>query len=498
MSENLLQAKQIVKNFGGVRALRQVDLNIKKGEVHCLAGENGSGKSTIIKVICGVHQADAGEIVFDGTTYEKLSPTEAINAGIQVIYQDFSVFPNLTVMENLALTSELSNNRKIVNWKRFRELANKALDTINVSLDLDEYVENLSVADKQLIAICRALLSDAKLLIMDEPTTALTKREVESLFDIIRKLKEQGISVLFVSHKIDEVFEISDSFTIFRSGKNVFSGPKEELNDEKFTYYMTGRTFDVKDSIAPYSKSENLLEVKDLTLDNAFYDVSFSLGKGEILGITGLLGSGQTELAQCLYGYHKATSGSMKLEETVLPVASHSINKAIKNGIGYVPEDRLTEGLFLKQSISNNILVGTWGEMADALGLLNEHKLNEETQKWISALSIKAPFPHLPVQTLSGGNQQKVVLARWLAQNLKLLILNGPTVGVDIGAKYDIHALIRQLAEEGLSVIMVSDDLPEILGNCHRVLAMKNGRIVKEVGTREITQEKLNDIITSA
>ncbi len=496
VSDYILKAEAIKKSFGGVHALKGVSLSIKRGEVHCLAGENGCGKSTLIKVISGFHGADSGQLEIDGQIYEKINPAQAIGAGVQVIYQDFSVFPNLTVMENLALNRELSQKKRLVNWRRFREIAKEAMATIDVHLDLDELVENISVADKQLIAICRALLNNAKLIIMDEPTTALTKKEVDALFIIIRQLKAQGISILFVSHKLDEVFEISDSFTIFRSGEKIFSGETKTLDSQKFAYYMTGREF-AKAKPPEALKAKNpVLEVQQLSLKNAFSDISFQINAGEIVGITGLLGSGRTELVQTLFGYRQKTGGQILLDGQNVNVTS--VRDGVSKGVGYVPEDRLTEGLFLQQSIKQNILVSKWDELSGFAGLLKQKALDEEAARWINDLSIAAKFPELPVQTLSGGNQQKVVLARWLALQLKILILNGPTVGVDIGAKHDIHQLIRKLAEKGLAVIIISDDLPEILENCHRVLIMNSGKITAEHQASAITQKELGDLIRSA
>ena len=496
MPDTILKADGIEKSFGGVHALQGVSLHIQKGEIHCLAGENGCGKSTLIKIISGFYTADAGRLEIDGTVYDKITPSQAIQAGIQVIYQDFSVFPNLTVMENLALNHELSNKRKIVNRKRFRIIAEQALAKIGIRLELDALVEELSVADKQLIAICRALLSNAKLIIMDEPTTALTKKEVQALFAIIRQLQQQGISILFVSHKLDEVFEISERFTIFRSGKNVFTGETSALDDKAFTYYMTGRDFGDSDPVPALQSAQTVLEVRNLTLPGAFSNISFSLHEGEILGITGLLGSGRTELVQTLFGYRRAQSGTIEIGGR--PVTITSVKSAMRNGIGYVPEDRLTEGLFLQQPIRSNILVSKWEALSGRFGVLNRPRLRDEAARWISQLSIAARFPQLPVQTLSGGNQQKVVLARWLALPLKVLILNGPTVGVDIGAKHDIHKIIRGLAEQGLAVIIISDDLPEILENCHRTLIMRAGKIAGEAAAGDITQEKLGQLATTA
>ena len=311
MSENILCVKNIKKSFGGVHALKGVDLTIKKGETHCLAGENGCGKSTIIKVISGFYKPDEGTIEIDGKGYTNMSTADAIAAGIQVIYQDFSIFPNLTVMENLAFNQVLAEKKKFVNKKEFRKIAEEAVRKINFDVDLDARVETLPVADKQLIAISRALLHNAKLIIMDEPTTALTKREVTRLFGIIEELKKEGITILFVSHKLDEVFEISDSITILRSGQNVYHCPASEMTEEKFTYYMTGRNIDTseKKEVKDFSETEKVLEVKDLSA-KGFEHINFDLHAGEILGIAGQLGSGRTELSLALFGMLKPTGGS--------------------------------------------------------------------------------------------------------------------------------------------------------------------------------------------
>lgn len=495
MTETILRVHQLKKSFGGVQALRGMDLEIRKGEIHCLAGENGCGKSTLIKIVSGVYKADEGTIELNGHTFTHLTPAESIRQGIQVIYQDFSLFPNLTVMENLALNLELSNNRKWINYKRFRQIARQALAKIQVQLDLDETVENLSVADKQLIAISRALLSDARLIIMDEPTTALTKKEVQTLFQVIKNLQQQGMSILFVSHKLDEVFEISERFTIMRNGEKVISGETKDLDSAKFSYYMTGREF-AQTRYRPASLPEQpVLEVRHLSLKNGFTDISFTLRKGEILGITGLLGSGRTELVQSLFGIYPADSGEIRIHGRGVHI--RSVQDAIRHGIGYVPEDRLTEGLFLPQPIADNIAVSKLKRFSNRLGFLKRRQMAEEANRWIRDLSIRTDNAASPVATLSGGNQQKVILARWLATDLSILLLNGPTVGVDIGAKFDIHARIRQLAEQGLAVIMISDDLPEVLANCNRILVMRNGRIVRELNADETEEQQLAMIATA-
>jgi simple sugar transport system ATP-binding protein len=495
MSEYILKVENIRKSFGGVKALKGVSLEIKKGEIHCLAGENGCGKSTLIKIISGFYKADEGTVEFNGSPLVDITPAEAIRQGVQVIYQDFSIFPNLTVMENLALNMELMNKRKLVNYKRFRKIAQEAISKINFKVDLDEIVENLSVADKQLIAICRALLYDAKLIIMDEPTTALTKKEVKSLFEVIKNLQKEGISILFVSHKLDEVFEISESYTIMRSGERVVTGETSDLDDAKFAFYMTGREFKHEYYIPKKINDKPVLQVKNLSLANGFTNVSFDLMKGEILGITGLLGSGRTELVLSLFGIYPADSGEIIIDGETVQI--NKVKDAIKRGIGYVPADRLTEGLFLPQSINYNIVVSKLDKMASKLGLLRRKKIESEVDRWISDLSIRTNNATRPVQTLSGGNQQKVILARWLATDLKVLILNGPTVGVDIGSKFDIHARIRELANEGLAVIIISDDLPEVLTNCNRVLVMRNGSIASELNSNETDEKELAEIATN-
>ncbi len=494
MAASILKVVGIAKSFGGVQALKGVSLEIDAGEIHCLAGENGSGKSTLIKVISGVHEPDAGSIEIVGRRLSRLSPMEAIALGIQVIYQDFSVFPNLSVMENLALNMELMDKRALMNWGRARAIAAHAVSLIGFEVDLDERVENLSVADRQLVAICRALLHDSKLIIMDEPTSALTKKEVKALFAVIKSLQSRGISILFVSHKLDEVFEISERFTILRNGENVAAGSTEELDHRTFAFHMTGREFAEASYKSDRAPGPPVLSVKGLSQVGSYEGISFDLAQGEILGITGLLGSGRTELVETLFGISSPDSGSIEIAGR--EVRMRSVKDAIALGIGYVPSDRLTEGLFLPQSIERNAVIGVLGRLCNSLGLLNRRAVAELMSKWIAELSIAAKDPSLPVKTLSGGNQQKVVLARWLASELSVLILNGPTMGVDIGAKYDIHALMRELASKGLAIIIVSDDLPEVLACASRILVMRDGAFIQELEPATTTESRLGELST--
>ncbi|MDR0841479.1 MAG: sugar ABC transporter ATP-binding protein [Christensenellaceae bacterium] len=491
--ESCLKVVDVYKSFGAVKALNGINLEIRKGEIHCLAGENGCGKSTLIKIISGIYQLDSGHIELAGKQYTQIAPIESIMNGVQVIYQDLSIFPNLPVFENIAFNSELAKKKKLVNRKELRSIAQAAVEKIDFKVDMDALMGDLSVADKQLVAISRALINDAKLIIMDEPTTALTKREVSSLFKTIRDLQQRGISILFVSHKLNEVFEISDRFTILRNGENAYSGTTGELDENKFAYYMTGREF-AYETFAPLKLSEKpVLEVSKLSLNNVFQDINFSLYKGEILGITGLLGSGRTELALSLFGAVKEIDGDIRVNGK--KVKLRKIRHAIQNGIGYVPEDRLSEGLFLQQSIGENIIISKIDQLTNKVKILNKKLRKAEIEKWVKNLAIATPNPSNAVTTLSGGNQQRVVLAKWLSRNLDVLILNGPTVGVDIASKYDIHQILKKLAAEQMGLIVISDDIPEILRLCNRILIMKDGRLTGEFQQGDVTEKEISDLL---
>ncbi|RKX72637.1 MAG: sugar ABC transporter ATP-binding protein [Spirochaetes bacterium] len=480
MEEELIVVENIEKSFPGVRALSDVSISLKKAEIRCLAGENGSGKSTLIKVISGIYKPEKGLITIEGEQYKSLHPIEAIRHGVQVIYQDLSLFPNLTVAENLALNSYLGNNKKLLKWKDVKKIASSALSKINVEIDLNGIVGSLTVADKQLVAISRALLNNAKIVIMDEPTTALTQKEVDSLFKIILNLKEMGISTLFVSHKLREVIEISEEITILRNGRKVAEGSIDQFDEPKIVYHMTGREVGTERyKYVPRGDKLPVLTVQHYSSDTHFEDVNFDIHSGEIIGITGLLGSGRTELALSLFGIHQHDSGKVLVEGK--EVSTNTINDAVNSGIAYVPEDRLSEGLFLQQSIARNTYVSILDRLQNKLGFVDFPKADITVETWIDNLSIATPSKENPVSSLSGGNQQRVVLARWLATDAKILILNGPTVGVDIGSKEDIHNKLRELARSGLAILIISDDIPEIVQNCNRIFVMHKGQIVERL-----------------
>ena len=498
MSDVLLRLSDINISFSGVQILKDVNLTVNKGEIHCLIGENGSGKSTIVKIISGVYKPDSGTIEMGGKTRSSMTARESMEEGVQIIWQDFSLFPNLTVFENIALTQDLYNKKRLVHQKERRELASKALSMIGVKMDLDATVETLSVANKQLVAIARALLNDVRLIIMDEPTTALTKKEVSALFKVIKYLQGQGMSILFIGHKLDEVYDISETFTIIRNGEVVKEGETKDFNDKDFVYYMTGRKIEESLYLAPNARTEQapVLETKNLSLKNEFEDINLHVYAGEILGITGLLGSGRTELALSIYGVHPPTGGEILVDGK--PVRIGSIEDAMRQGIVYLPEDRIAEGLCMRRSIVHNVHMSTLDQFRkDGNGPLDHDALYEDTLRWVDKFHIVAADVNNPVQTLSGGNAQKVVISRLMSMNPRVLILNGPTVGVDVGAKFDIHTEIRRIAEEGVAVILISDDINEVYANCNRIMVMRKGRIMQEMANTEINADLLGQMLGS-
>ncbi len=496
MAEDFLTIKNVSKFYAGVRALDSVDMSIGRGEIHCLVGENGSGKSTLIKIIAGVVKPDEGEIIIQGKSYKNLRPIDSINEGIQVIYQDLSLFPNLSVAENISLNQLIEEKKKIINWKEVKNIAWDVLSIIKKELDLNEKVENISIANKQLVAICRALIRNAKLIIMDEPTTAITKKEIDKLLSVILDLKERGISTLFVSHKLSEVLQIAEKVTVLRDGKKVGDFNARELNYETLSFYMSGKKID--HSVFDYkedSKQKTLLEIKGLSKKGQFEGISFTVKPGEIVGMIGSLGSGRTEVSLSLFGLNKPNSGTIFVNEQ--PVKIDSPRKAVSLGISYLPEDRLNQGLFLRQSIQNNIVVTNLKKLLSKFRLINNSKKYQYAKTWVDELSVNVPSLEVAVQALSGGNQQRVVIAKWLATNPKIFILDSPTVGIDVASKSNIHNLIRQLAKNSIGVIMISDEVPEIVRNCNRILVMADGRIVREVNTIDITEDELFDLVSS-
>ncbi|MDR3355067.1 MAG: sugar ABC transporter ATP-binding protein [Synergistaceae bacterium] len=491
MSGEIVNLTEIEKSFGGVQVLSKVSLSVKEGEICCLAGENGCGKSTLIKIISGVYSHDGGQIALNGRTYPRLNPIDSIREGIQVIYQDFSLFPNLTVAENLALSDQVESGRAIVSWERMRRIAGESLAMIGIEMDPDKTVEELPVSGKQLVAIARAVYCNARLIIMDEPTTTLTQKEIDSLFTLIRNLKEKGISTLFVSHKIREMLDITEKITIMRNGRVVAGGDTGEFDEIKITQAMTGRDIGGERFHWSGVDEEPLLRTEKLSRRGAFSDIDLTVRSGEIVGITGLLGSGRTELALALFGRSPADGG--KIFRSGMEVVIRSIQDAMENGIAYVPEDRLTEGLFLEQSIERNLFANTYKKFERFAGLLDFKKIRAAADKAMDDYGIVSPDIALPVRSLSGGNQQRVVLARWMSTGAEVLILNGPTVGVDVGSKFEIHKKLREIAERGVGILIFSDDIQELIMNCNRILVIHKGRFTDELQSDCLKEHDLID-----
>jgi ABC-type sugar transport system ATPase subunit len=491
--EELLQMKGVSKTFPGVRALDNIRFDIKKGEVHGLVGENGAGKSTLIKILAGVEQPDAGaSILFDGVQTNIRKPVDSLWKGISIIYQDLSLFQNLTVAENIYIGRESGKRPwQKIDWREVRRIAKRAVEIVGIDIDLSLPVSQLSIAKQQLVAIARAIVFDARLIIMDEPTSSLSTGEVENLYKIIRSLKNKGISIMFVSHKLRELFEVADRFTVLRDGKYIGTYPKDSVNEQQLISFMVGRTVHYPQKETSVASSP-LLEVTALSKKGNFKDISFRLNKGEILGITGLVGSGRTELAQSLFGLNPPDAGSLTVLETRLSLRSSK--EAIKHGMAYVPESRQLQGLILRQSVSDNISVAILDRLKNRWGLIQPKKQLDLAKNYIQKLDIRPPYPEMPAGLMSGGNQQKVVIAKWLSSNPKILIIDEPTNGIDIGAKVEIHKLLRKLASEGMGIIMISSELPEILAVSDRVLVMRRGRLVGEVPTHEATEEVIMNL----
>jgi len=487
--EEFLRLEHIRKSFVGVQALKGVNFSLRKGEIHCLVGENGSGKSTLIKIISGVLQPDSGEIRIEGAPVGHLGSAAQTGRGVQVIYQDLSLFPNLTVAENIALAELKSRRSGLIRWAEVRRIARAAMARIKVEIDLDAEVGELPIGLQQLVAICRALTSELRLLILDEPTASLPKHDIDNLLAVVKDLQRHGIAVLFVSHKLNEVFAVAERITVLRDGESVATLPSAELTDEKLVELMTGQAIQHSRFAFAKERGRPLLEVRGLSKRRNFENVSFELCAGEIVGLTGLIGSGRTELALSLFGVSPAERGEILVEGN--PVRIRSVRDAVRAGIAYVPENRLVQGLVMKRSVVENATAAVLDRLLSRLRLVDPERKEKVATEWIRRLGIRVAHPDVAVQTLSGGNQQRVVLAKWLAAEPRILILDGPTVGIDVLAKSAIHGLVRELAGRGMGVLLITDEIPEALSNCNRILLMRAGRIRGEIPTEGLEPEEL-------
>ncbi|MFQ6550149.1 sugar ABC transporter ATP-binding protein [Aestuariibius sp. 2305UL40-4] len=474
-----LRLTSVSKTFGGVKALQAVDFEVRAGEVHCLAGENGCGKSTLIKIVTGVYTPDPGaEIEIFGEKIAAISPNKARALGIAVIWQDLALFPHMSVAENIAFDEMVGVIPRLAFGGRYKGRVQAMLDRLNVPLDLETRLGDLPIAQRQIVAIARALMGDARLVFMDEPTASLTQSETDALLGVVRTLSEQGIAVVFVSHRLAEVIDISERVTVLRDGKLVGVYPTEGMTQSRLGELMTGDKLESVVAAQDRSGAEPVLEVEGFSRHGEFEDVSLTIRRGEVLGLTGLIGAGRTELAHALIGMSAPDAGKIRLEG--VPVRFGSIRDAIARGVAYVSEDRLSLGLIQPQSIADNTVISVLDRILGGLGMISPSRQSELVRHWISELAVKIGTPADAVSTLSGGNQQRVVLAKWLATEPRLLILDSPTVGVDVGARAGIFRIVRQLAEEGLAILLISDEVTEVLFNADRVLHMADGRIVGE------------------
>ncbi|TVR20696.1 MAG: sugar ABC transporter ATP-binding protein [Anaerolineaceae bacterium] len=491
-SEYILQVDGVSKRYGGVRALKSVRFDLKPGEVHALVGENGAGKSTLIKILGGAVHRDEGTVIYNGDDVRFKTPYEAQNAGIAVIHQELSMMPSMSVIENL-FTGRMESRFGVINWRRLKKQAHKALEAVNLKVDVFTPVQDLTISQRQLIEIARVLSTNARLIIMDEPNSSLSASESQRLFDVIERLKAQDIPVIYVSHKLDEVLEISDRITVFRDGAYVNTIDTAEATEQKIINMMVGRELDRDQVNIPQTySSENLLEVRNLT-GKRFNDVSFDIRRGEILGLSGLVGAGRSDVARAIFGADKFSSGRIIFDGK--PVRFSTPAQAIKAGIGMVQEDRKVLSLFMGLSIQHNMSMAQLPRMS-ATKTINYGRERGMVKQLVKTLDIRLASINNPVSSLSGGNQQKTVLARWLATEPKLLILDEPTHGVDVGAKAEIYELMRELARQGISILLISSELPEIMSLSHRIVVMSEGRITGIVDGPESTEEGLMEYAT--
>ena len=502
MSEYILKMMNITKEFSGVHALKGVNLSVEKGEIHALIGENGAGKSTLMKILSGVYPFGTygGKITINDKEQEFKSINDSENAGIAIIYQELALVKQLNVCENIFLGNEFAK-KGIIDWNKSYFEAKKYLKEVRLEINPSTKVVNLGIGQQQLVEIAKAISKKADILILDEPTAALNETETQNLLQIILELKKKGVTCIYISHKLSEIFQIADSITVIRDGETVHTDKAKNLNEDKIISLMVGRQLKERFPIKHHLSGDVIMEVKNWTVNNPevpdkaiIKDVSFSVKKGEILGIAGLMGSGRTELAMSLFGcYGIKKSGSIVIEDQEVQIKCP--RDAINKGVSYVSEDRKRYGLILMMDIMENSTMSAVEGLAK-LSIINSNETIRQTNDYVEKLNIKTPSIAQKTKNLSGGNQQKVVLAKWLMTQPKILILDEPTRGIDVGAKYEIYTLMNQLVEQGLSIIMISSELPEVLGMSDRILVMHEGKIKGELSWEQATQEKIMSYAT--
>jgi ribose transport system ATP-binding protein len=489
-TEPLLRMENISKSFPGVQALDNVNFEVYPGEILGFVGENGAGKSTLIKILAGVYTKDSGTISFNGKVVEARSPQDAQALGISTIFQELVLIPHLSVSENIFLNQEPRRVPALgmVDFRAMRTKAEALLADLGTVISGDKLVRDLTVAAQQMVEIAKAMSHNARLILMDEPTSALSSKEVDALFHLMRQLKARGVSVVFVSHRLEEIREVVDRVIVMRDGHRVGELPVAEATEEKLIQYMVGR----KVGLFPKEDAEistPVLEVRNLSGKNGVQNVSFTVRRGEIVGLAGLIGAGRTEVIRLICGIDPMTSGEILIDDK--PIKIHSPVTAVEHGIGWVPEDRKQHGLVLRMSVAQNISMAILQRLSNALGVLKVSEENALAAQHVDTLSIVTPNVGQTVRNLSGGNQQKVVLAKWLSTKPKVLIMDEPTRGIDVGAKAEVHALMSQLAKQGIGILMISSEMPEIIGMSDRVIVLCQGRITGEFTRQEATQEQI-------
>jgi methyl-galactoside transport system ATP-binding protein/inositol transport system ATP-binding protein len=490
VSEYLLEMKNIVKLFPGVQALKGVGLQVRYGEIHALMGENGAGKSTLMKCIAGIYQPSGGDIIFDGETQGPYSPAEALKMGISMIHQELTPVLHRPITENVWLGREPLTMLGLIDHKKMYELTKEVLKEIELEEDPLTLMANLTVAKIQMVEIAKAVSYNSKLIIMDEPTSALAEKEIKQLFAIMRKLKAQGKSIIFISHKLDEIYEITDQVTVYRDGNYIGSEKTAELKIDRLINMMVGRDVNEMFPKIPCPIGDVKLEVKNLSNRKYFRNVSFTVRRGEILGIAGLVGAGRSEVIETIFGMRPNTGGEIIIDGKKVDIKSPA--GAIGHGMAWLTEDRRRSGLFPMLAVQLNIAIATVPKFLNRFGLIRESLLNSACEEYVKKIQVKTPSLAQHVENLSGGNQQKVLVARWLMTNPEILFLDEPTRGIDVGTKSDIHRLISTLAGEGKSVVMVSSELPEIMGMSDRIMIMHQGKVTGIVeNSKNLTQEEL-------
>jgi ribose transport system ATP-binding protein len=488
----VLELEGIEKSFPGVKALEQMHLKLRRGSVHALLGENGAGKSTLMKILSGVYKRDAGRILLDGEPVEFENTLAAQQAGVAIIHQELNLCWNLTVADNILLGREKVGKLGYYKQRENTEVVQKLLERLGVShIDPLEKVNELSIANQQMVEIAKAISVDAKILILDEPTSSLTEKETTTLFRIMKTLQRQGVSMVYISHKLSEIFGVCDEVTVIRDGKWIESFPIEEASRERIIELMVGRPIDMvfPEPISKPDPSRVVLKVESLHKHGLVSDIGFEVRAGEILGVAGLVGAGRTEMAKTVFGRFQKDEGQVLLDGKVLEISSPAT--AIRNGVALVTEDRKAEGLFLGLSVKDNIASSNLDMVSDRFGFVDSRQERSVAKKGVEKLNVRTPSITTTVRNLSGGNQQKLIVSRWLAKEIKVLILDEPTRGIDVGAKRSIYEIMRNLAAQGIAIVMISSELPEILGMSDRVAVMCQGRIVKILDREEASQETI-------